>query len=100
MVPCEILFRDIKSVDLDTFQNDLIRSKLLDTPFLSSSSYNRKKNLKITSAKLNYILLNLSAKIKHCNPKSRLLQPFIKKIFTSVYSKDCVSVKDLTFQLI
>ena len=46
MVPCEILFRDIKSVDLDTFQNDLIKSKLLDTPFLSSSSYNRKKKPK------------------------------------------------------
>ena len=32
MVPFEILFREIRSVDLETLQNYLIKSKLLDPP--------------------------------------------------------------------
>lgn len=32
MVPLEILFRETRSVDFETLQNCLIKSKLLDSP--------------------------------------------------------------------
>lgn len=47
-------FRNIKSIDLGTFQNDSIKSKVLDTAYSSFSFYKRKKpKTNLSKAELN-----------------------------------------------
>ena len=56
MVSFELLYRDIKTTNLNTIQNETIKTKLLDTAFSSFDTFKKKTKPKIILEKLNYKL--------------------------------------------
>ena len=58
MVSFELLYRDIKTTNLNTLQNETIKSKLLDTAFSSFDTFKKKSKLKNNFTEIELQALN------------------------------------------